>query len=144
LADEIFTPERLNAQQDQILRRLEQLDHPARVIAFPAATRQDRQGSGGRRVAVSWVGVAAAAGLAIGLVGGQVTARLNQPAAPTTTASVADSGTPVPVSNPESQEGPVNSSLLDEEFDVVNIPSLRTLDHATPRLQQVSARSSGG
>ena len=39
LADHVFTPERLAAQQHQILRRLEQLDHPARVISFPAAAR---------------------------------------------------------------------------------------------------------
>ena len=145
MADEIFTPERLNAQQDQILRRLEQLDHPARVIAFPAASRPERQGTGGRRVALSWVGVAAAAGLAIGVVGGQVTARLSQPVAPATTtaATVADSATPVLPVSAETPDGPVDSTWLGESFEVINIPSLGTLDRATPRLQQVSARSGG-
>ena len=45
LADAVFTPERLAAQQEQILRRLEQLDHPARVIAFPAASRPEPHGA---------------------------------------------------------------------------------------------------
>ena len=34
-ADEVFPAERLAAQQSQILRRLEALERPARVIAFP-------------------------------------------------------------------------------------------------------------
>ncbi len=76
----MFTPERLAAQQAQILRRLEQVDSPARVISFPAAMRAERGDAGGRRVAVSWVGVAAAAGIAIGIVGGQVSARLSSDA----------------------------------------------------------------
>jgi hypothetical protein len=35
-ADAAFPPERLAAQQAQILRRLEQVDRPARVISFSA------------------------------------------------------------------------------------------------------------
>ncbi len=67
-ADEAFPAERLAAQQSQILRRLEQIDEPARVIAFPAATwaRLPRSPRA-RRVAPAWVGVAAAAGLVIGV-----------------------------------------------------------------------------
>lgn len=142
LADEIFTPERLEAQQDQVLRRLEQLDHPARVIAFPSASRPDAPGLAGRRVALSWVGVAAAAGLAIGIVGGQVTARLNQPQSPApVVATSAGSEASTHVSTEPG--GPMNRSLLDESFDTVKLPSLEALDYATPRLQQVSARSGG-
>ena len=77
-SDAVFTPDRLAAQQSQILRRLEQVDSPARVISFPATLRAERGEVPGRRVAVSWVGVAAAAGIAIGIVGGQVSARLMQ------------------------------------------------------------------
>ena len=51
-ADAAFPPERLAAQQAQILRRLEQLDQPARVIAFPAQSpRRAMRRVGGRRVA---------------------------------------------------------------------------------------------
>jgi hypothetical protein len=139
LADEIFTPERLTAQQDQILRRLQQIDHPARVIAFPASMRREQADSGGRRVAVSWVGVAAAAGLAIGLIGGQFSARLTDPVAPaaTTTVDAAAAATA------ESQTAPVDAGFLLESFDTVGISALDTLDDMTPRLAQLNARSGG-
>ena len=38
-ADQVMSAERLAAKQTQILRRLEALERPARVIAFPKATR---------------------------------------------------------------------------------------------------------
>ena len=38
-ADEIFTRDRLATQQTQIFRRLESLEHPARIIAFPRFAR---------------------------------------------------------------------------------------------------------
>jgi hypothetical protein len=67
-ADEIFTPERLAAQQAQVLRRLEASERPARVIAFPkfAHPVTSTQGHAQR-----WVAAAAAAGLVIGIAAGQ-------------------------------------------------------------------------
>jgi hypothetical protein len=67
-ADEAFAPERLAAQQAQVMRRLEALERPARVIAFPKFARPitSTQGSAQR-----WVATAAAAGLVIGLAAGQ-------------------------------------------------------------------------
>ena len=55
-ADDVFTPERLRAQQQQIARRIEHVGRPARVISFPgrivrrtmpasAAARRRRAGS---------------------------------------------------------------------------------------------------
>ena len=38
-ADALLKPERLGAQQAQIVRRLEAIDRPARVLAFPNAAR---------------------------------------------------------------------------------------------------------
>ena len=67
-ADEAFTPDRLAAQQAQILRRLEALERPARVIAFPKFTRPVTSTQGH---AQRWVAGAAAAGLVIGLAAGQ-------------------------------------------------------------------------
>ena len=88
-ADRVFTPEKLAAQQSQIMRKLEQLDEPARVIAFPRQYRMNTREGGARRVAPAWVGVAAAAGLAVGVVGGQLSARLGTtPAAGTATTAV--------------------------------------------------------
>jgi hypothetical protein len=137
LADATFTPERLQAQQDQILRRLEQLDHPARVIAFPAASRQEPNGAGGRRVAVSWVAVAAAAGLVIGVVSGQMSARMSpQPAAPTS-ASAAPSTDPTLASNDTT---PLDGSFLGQAYETLELPSLEAMNQMTPRISQVSLR----
>lgn len=68
-ADDAFPPERLSAQQAGILRRLEALERPARVIAFP---RQTRPVTGSQPFARGWVATAAAAGLVIGLAAGQI------------------------------------------------------------------------
>jgi len=69
MADDLFSPERLQAQQDQILRRLEHLNRPARIISFPG--RVTRHISGNARVAPRWLAAAAAAGLFVGVaVGG--------------------------------------------------------------------------
>lgn len=126
-ADAVFTSERLAAQQSQILRRLEQVDSPARVIAFPAASRLERE-PGGRRVAASWVGIAAAAGLVIGVVGGQMSARLNQPAG-------------LQGQNVEATPPPVDAQFLERSYDQVVIPAFEAVDDITPRFRQ--ARTGG-
>jgi len=121
-SDAVFTPERLAAQQAQILRRLEQIDSPARVISFPAALRAERGELQGRRVGVSWVGIAAAAGLVIGIVGGQVSARLMQ--------------TPQPPPVAQSADAAVDGTFLDQSYDQLSLTSVEILDEATPRLSQ--------
>jgi hypothetical protein len=126
-ADAVFTPEHLATQQSQILRRLEQLDSPARVIAFPAAGRTGRE-AGGRRVAASWVGVAAAAGLVIGIVGGQVSARLGAPVV-------------VPPTQTAENDTPVDAQFLEQSYDQINISAFEGMDAMTPRLTQASART---
>jgi hypothetical protein len=68
-ADEIFSVERLGAQQTQIFRRLETLERPARVIAFPKHSPlliESRRGPQG------WIAAAAAAGLIVGLGAGEL------------------------------------------------------------------------
>lgn len=76
MADERFAPEQLKVQRDQILRRLEQLDEGPRVIAFPGLNQLAFSPGPARRVAPAWLGVAAAAGLVLGIIGGQLTARI--------------------------------------------------------------------
>ena len=138
-ADDIFTPERLQAQQQQVMRRLEQLDQPARVIAFPAASRADLNGSSGRRVAASWVAVAAAAGLVIGVIGGQVSARLSRPIAPVpVTAAVTPSVDATLAS--DTTTGPVDSSVLDNPYESLDVPSLVALNDMMPRVTQTVKR----
>lgn len=68
-ADEAFPPERLAAQQHAIARRLEALERPARVIAFPRAPRPV---TARQQVTRHWIATAAAAGLVIGLAAGQL------------------------------------------------------------------------
>ena len=130
-ADAVFTPERLAAQEAQILRRLEQIDNPARVISFPAASRTERGDMPGRRVAVSWVGVAAAAGLVIGIVGGQMSARLLQPQAPPALTQAVDAN---------AITTPIDSRFLEQSYDELNIAAFELLDGATPRLSNRANR----
>jgi hypothetical protein len=68
-ADEAFPAERLAMQQAQIARRLETLERPAKVIAFPKAARAVISGNSHVR---RWVTVAAAASLIAGFGLGQV------------------------------------------------------------------------
>ena len=63
-ADELLGRERLVAQQAHVMRRLEALEHPARVIAFPKfPVPATAQPSGRRR----WIAAAAAVGLITGV-----------------------------------------------------------------------------
>ena len=68
-ADDAFGAERLVAQQAQIAKRLEALEHPARVIAFP---RFSQSTSAHPTPSRRWVAAAAAAGLIVGVGLGQV------------------------------------------------------------------------
>jgi len=67
--DEVFSRDHLAAQQLQIFRRLESLEHPARVIAFPKFARPVAIQTSGRR---RWTAVAAAIGLVTGIGLGQL------------------------------------------------------------------------
>lgn len=67
-AEEAFPAERLAAQQAQVMRRLEALERPARVIAFPRFARPVTSTQGQMQ---RWVAASAAAGLLIGLAAGQ-------------------------------------------------------------------------
>jgi hypothetical protein len=142
-ADEVFTPERLAVQQAQILRKLEQLDEPSRVIAFPSQSRLDTRESIGRRVAPAWVAVAAAAGLALGVVGGQVSARLSLRATvtpPATAATVETRQPDVAATDPANPAGEATvharpeKSLLELNLDDSIAPSLAGFDSVIPRI----------
>lgn len=128
-ADDAFPPERLAAQQGQILRRLEQLDEPSRIIAFPRQTMREAREAGSRRVAPGWVGVAAAVGLVVGAIGGQFTARATEPSAPVAAAPA------VPTANPDAELVPANAYWVDPaDIDGYIPASLGALNEATPRV----------
>jgi hypothetical protein len=139
-AEAAFTPERLAAQQAQIMRRLEQLDEPARVIAFPSQTRLQRD-STGRRVAAGWLGVAAAAGLVLGVISGQVSARMGMHPVQVRTEQAAPQVQPATEAAAE-PAGPIDASLLDMDLDSLNVPALAVADSVTPRATQVALNRS--
>jgi hypothetical protein len=142
-AEEALPPERLAAQQAQVMRRLEALERPARVIAFPRFARPVTSTQGHMQ---RWVAAAAAAGLVIGLAAGQffdirhAFTPMRSPAA-TQTARLTPSqpaGVPsiVPVSN---------SSVSDEALFFGADPArpsdrlsmLRSIDDITPRARDI-------
>jgi hypothetical protein len=142
VADAAFPPERLAAQQAQILRRLEQLDEPARVISFPSQSRLRRESSG-RRVAAGWLGVAAAAGLVLGVISGQWSARLSAPATPVQT--VQTPAAPQPAAGEPASDAslttPIDASLLDMDPDSLSVPAFAVMDSMTPHATQIALAS---
>lgn len=64
--DAIFTPDRLRAQQQQIVRRMEAVGRPARVISFPGRVVQGTLRASTLR-SPRWTAAAAAAGLFLGI-----------------------------------------------------------------------------
>lgn len=130
-ADEVFTSERLAAQHAQILRKLEQADEPSRVIAFPKPTRSDAREASTRKVAPAWVGIAAAAGLALGVIGGQVSARMTME--PMTVTRIVEV-TPGDALEQGPSAVPANFHMIGDD-DLDGTPAaLRTLDEMTPLL----------
>ena len=134
-ADAAFPSERLAAQQAQILRRLEQFDRPARVIAFPSQPRYHQFEGGSHGIRPAWVGFSAAAGLVLGIVGGQLSARLTTPPPPVAVmppVATEQSAAASPESSP-----PV--SLVDlDEFGRPRIDAVEAIDQVTPHSLPIS------
>jgi hypothetical protein len=133
-ANEAFPAERLAAQQSQILRRLEQIDRPARVIAFPSHSRYRQLADGAHGIRPAWVGFAAAAGLVLGLVGGQVSARLTAPPPRIVVMTPTPTEQSAAVSIDASPISPVD---LDES-DRPSFEALEAIEQLTPHLAPVS------
>jgi hypothetical protein len=137
-ADEVFDDAMLDAQRTRILDRLAHLGQAARVIAFPRRPREVTMpvSSNSRR----WISGAAAAGLIIGLVAGQM---LHFVSAGTT--PLRDDGVSIqaverssrPAIVPASAGFPVLSDdeLMEEverAIEAERAPSLRAIDAFTP------------
>ena len=69
-ADAAFPPEHLRAQQQHILRRIEHVARPARVISFPGHQPAERLQPASPHIPSRWIAGAAAAGLFIGVAMG--------------------------------------------------------------------------
>jgi hypothetical protein len=70
--DEIFTPERLQAQHASIVGRLAAVGRVAHIISFPGRFVSRHMSSAGSRIAPRWLAAAAAAGLFVGVGAGQL------------------------------------------------------------------------
>lgn len=136
-ADAVFTPERLAAQQSQILSRLEQLDRPSKLLPFPRATAaaaiSDLQMPPRQQHIGAWIAVAAAC-LVLGVIGGRLS--VWQPSAPVQSAQTRPvapviTTAPVPVADP-----------YPGEIDQPQLNSLSALETLTPPAQVVVARAS--
>jgi hypothetical protein len=131
-ADEAFPTDRLAIQQAQIARRLESLERPARVIAFPKAARAVISGNSHVR---RWVTVAAAASLIAGFGLGQV---VQLPVVVKTRPPVTAAHLSAPETVDRAKElTPVSTSINDEEllsdaFVRPRVSTLSALDDMTP------------
>ena len=135
-ADAHFDERALESQRHKILARLAHLGQPAKVIRFPKSTYVEIP-----KIAVNkrWISVAAAAGLLIGLLGGQLVHLMPQPTrrlSPMAT-SIAPSAPARPSFVPVSAS--VDDGLLGEIELVMQVRiahELRALDEFTPLADQ--------
>ena len=136
-ADEIFTRERLATQQSQIFRRLESLEHPARIIAFPRFARPVSVQPGGRR---RWIAAAAAVGLITGVGLGQLF-EISRHRPPDTIAQTRAAG---PLNDPSPRTiQPVSTANNDDETFLYE-PEVTTFQARVPdSLQYLNAITPG-
>jgi predicted anti-sigma-YlaC factor YlaD len=144
--DALFTPQQLRVQQQQIVRRLEHLGQPARVLSFPARLIHRHLAGHAQRIAPRWAAAAAVAGLFVGVGLGVffdsrtgstpiVMTALTAARTPPQVAPIAATVSPAPVLDVDAflseleaaLGGPLNQELL--PFDAL-----------TPRVQEISSR----
>jgi hypothetical protein len=139
-ADAYFTPERLAAQEAQILRRLENAERPARVLRFPPAMRPLPVARAGAR---RWIAAAAAAGLLTGIFAGRAfdfapTWR-HIPATPERVSAARDRAATVAApsvratTNDERLLRDIEAALVEPPVD-----ELRAIDAFTPRVREAT------
>jgi hypothetical protein len=129
-ADAVFPAERLAAQQAQILSRIEQLDRPSRVLAFPRALRADHAAPMRAGLRPVWFGAAVAAGLLLGGVTTHYGSRLMQrDSANTRQVQVAGL---VPAAFTAD-----DAALFEAQLDRITPESLRTIEELTPHASEV-------
>jgi hypothetical protein len=111
-ADAHFDERALETQRNKILAKLANLGHPGKVIRFPRAPQGELPTG---RVNRRWISVAAAAGLLIGLLGGQLVNIVSQPtrrSAPIATSMAPSAPSSLPSFVPVSV--PLDDGLLGE------------------------------
>jgi hypothetical protein len=134
-ADAHFDDRALEAQRHKILARLAGLAHGAKVIRFPIATPVDAPSTPVNR---RWISVAAAAGLIIGLLGGQLVNLMPQPTrrlAPMASSMAPSVNDATPGFTPARMIISQDDGFLSEVDFAVQVRSaseLRALDELTP------------
>jgi hypothetical protein len=136
-ADAHFDDRALDAQRHKILARLAHLGQTAKVIRFPLSSHVEAPASGINR---RWITLAAAAGLIIGLLGGQLVHLLPQsqqrrPSPMATALTPASTASPTAGPTRALFSFPQDDGLLDEVDFAVQVRSaseLRALDELTP------------
>jgi hypothetical protein len=136
-ADAHFDDRALETQRHKILARLAHLGHPAKIIRFPKAGPAEAPASPINR---RWISVAAAAGLIIGLLGGQlvhlVPESSNRRLSPMAT-SIAPSAPSTPTLVPVAasfDDGLLGEIEMAMQVRIAN--ELRALDDFTPLADQ--------
>jgi hypothetical protein len=143
--DLLCTPERLQAQQQQIARRVAHVANGARVITFPARDLR-RAGQVPSRVGRQWVAAAAAAGLFTG-VGLGIFVDRQSGRIPATVVAPARPAEPPPAQLMPSLplladhgDDAIFMSELELALEQPNTPELSALDALTPHVREVSFR----
>ena len=136
-ADAVFPAERLAAQQTQILRRLEQLDRPSKLLSFPrvAAAPAGHHDfvSHERHHFAGWVAAALAAGLILGVIGGRLsTWQPNQQSVRTAAVAAATKAAKTAETSRASDQRAY--LLLESDVSQPQIHSLSALDAMTPQV----------
>ena len=143
-ADAQFDDRALETQRLKIMARLAHLGESARVIRFPGVSRGSLPSSAS--VSRRWISIAAAAGLIIGLLGGQLLHLLPRNpvrSAALGSAALSNPASPVAQQHPNPSIGPVfvpvvasaDDDLLAEVDFALELRStneLRALDELTP------------
>jgi hypothetical protein len=139
-ADALFDEAALETQRTRILDRLAHLGQAARVLRFPARSREAAMPVS--PISRRWISVAAAAGLIIGLVAGQVihfvpwdTHRSTRQQPATLAAPRGTSG-PIIVQTISTLSATDDDLLdeIDEAMELRRAASIRALDAYTPRV----------
>jgi anti-sigma factor RsiW len=133
-ADAAFPPERLAAQRESILKRIEQVDRGVRLIAFPSSGRPPAPAA--RRLPAGLATAAAAAGLVVGLLAGQI---VRLPLDPLWSDRAASHPAET-IDRSAHNGGSVDALLLEIEFalETPNVAELHAMDALTPRIRDLA------
>lgn len=142
--DELFRPEVMQRQREQILERLSHVHRTARVIAFPAGQAAGTTPTPGR-IPSRWLAGAAAAGLFIGVAlggffGTGTLRRSLVPAPPTLSAPAPSSSAPALSAAAELPDDDAFLMELETALTSPQLGELQPFEAFTPHVREIAAR----